>query len=88
MYHSTAERYWIQANTDPAGGSTGYPQLAVNNDADGFSLCSGPGAPIPEQRTVVFRASTVNANASADCYPVVLQIIPNVPFIDTSEQAE
>ena len=64
-----------QADTDPAGGGTGFPELAVNGDTDSFFLCkagSYPGA----QTNVVYKPDANNdVYVYSSCYPVKLQMV-------------
>ncbi|OBZ72803.1 hypothetical protein A0H81_06940 [Grifola frondosa] len=70
-----AQIYCAIADTDPAGGGTGYPILAVHGDPDSFSLCATGTSP-RAQNNVVYKAS---ANALgydfSSCYPVRLQLV-------------
>lgn len=64
----------LQASTDPHGGGTGFPVLAVLGDTDSFSLC--PGNFAGAQTSVVYKPQ---ANATSyifdQCVPIHLQII-------------
>ena len=62
-----------QADTDPEGGGSGLPWLAVNNDADSFSLCSLGGF----QTNVVYKATENNIDGYdfSTCQAVILQIV-------------
>lgn len=64
-----------QADTDPAGGGTGFPELALNGDTDSFSLCS-QGDYYLAQTNVVYKASPDSYEYDySSCYPVKLQLI-------------
>jgi len=66
------------ADTDPAGGGTGFPQLALNGHTDLFSLCmTGPAGSPGSQNNVVYNASATNSAGFIfdTCYSVVLQMI-------------
>ncbi|KAI0364639.1 hypothetical protein BV20DRAFT_974203 [Pilatotrama ljubarskyi] len=60
-----AQIYCGVANPDP----TGYATLAVNGDADSFSICRET-----YQQVVIYKAA---ADRNEACYPVKLQIIPS-----------
>jgi len=71
-----AQIYCGVADTDPAGGGTGFPLLAVHGDTDHFSLCSAGDFPLA-QTNVVWRASAINDGSYnfTSCYPVHIQIV-------------
>ncbi|EMD35782.1 hypothetical protein CERSUDRAFT_115735 [Gelatoporia subvermispora B] len=71
-----AQIYCGVADTDPAGGGTGFPLLALNGDTDHFSLCSA-GDFHAAQTNIIWRASSVNDGSYnfTSCYPVHIQII-------------
>ena len=66
----------VQASTSAEGGGTGNPVLAVNNDADSFSLCRVTNDP-NSQVNVVYNASTNNLGEYVfdTCYPVWLEMV-------------
>ncbi|CAL1702399.1 unnamed protein product [Somion occarium] len=71
-----AQIYCALASTDPMGGGTGLPVLAVHGDPDSFSLCRAGDDPLA-QTNVVYQAQPNNTGYIYDsCYPVRLQIIP------------
>ncbi len=55
----------------PNGAGNGFPVLAVNGDAQSWSLCAFPGA----LTSVVYKPSKDASNFDT-CYPVQLQLIP------------
>ncbi|KAH9939753.1 uncharacterized protein BXZ73DRAFT_75924 [Epithele typhae] len=65
-----AQIYCGVASTDPAGGSTGHPQLAVNGDTDNFSLCL-----VGTQNNVVYKHASGQQYNDSSCEPVRLQMI-------------
>ena len=57
------------------GGGNPYPLLAVNGDADSFSLCSAGSYP-SAQNFVIYKAQNDSyVYDSSTCYPVLLQMI-------------
>ncbi|OCH89963.1 hypothetical protein OBBRIDRAFT_777746 [Obba rivulosa] len=73
---ASVQIYCGVADTDPAGGGTGFPLLAVHGDTDHFSLCSA-GDFTNAQTNIIWRASAVNDGSYnfTSCYPVHIQII-------------
>ncbi|KAK7680810.1 hypothetical protein QCA50_016120 [Cerrena zonata] len=67
--------YCAVASTDPHGGGTGFPVLAVLGDTDSFSLC--PAGNFTGAQTSVVYKPEVNATSYIfdQCVPVHLQII-------------
>ncbi|TCD71103.1 hypothetical protein EIP91_000197 [Steccherinum ochraceum] len=64
------------ASTSAHGGGTGNPQLAVNHDADSFSLCR-TGTEATAQVNVVYKPTPDNFDKYIydSCYPVKLEMV-------------
>ncbi|KAF8576278.1 hypothetical protein K439DRAFT_677543 [Ramaria rubella] len=64
------------ANTDPEGGSSPYPQLAVYGHADLFSLCLTSTLP-DAFNSVIYNATADNFGTYVfeSCYPVTLMMV-------------
>ncbi|PSR77075.1 hypothetical protein PHLCEN_2v8064 [Hermanssonia centrifuga] len=71
-----AQIYCGVADTDPYGGGTGYPLLAVNGDTDSFALCSA-GDYYLAQTNVIYKPTADNSGQYLfdSCYSVKLQMI-------------
>ncbi|OSD00304.1 hypothetical protein PYCCODRAFT_695093 [Trametes coccinea BRFM310] len=65
-----AQIYCAVADTDPNGGGTGHPFLAVNGDTDSFSLCQ-----TTFENVVYYKAAPDRGYDYDSCYPVKLQLI-------------
>ncbi|KAJ3539002.1 hypothetical protein NM688_g6430 [Phlebia brevispora] len=72
---TAAQIYCGVADTDPAGGGTGFPELAVNSDTDSFFLCS-TGDYRFAQNNIVYKPNLNSYSYNySSCYPVKIQII-------------
>jgi len=71
---SPAHIYCAVANTDPNGGGTGHPILAVNGDTGSFSLCR-TGNWTAAQTNLVWKAKQGGAYEFDTCYAVKIQLV-------------